>query len=182
MINFLTSDNNSGTFTVIDIALFCAFILIASSILLYAVHYSVHSQELFHDAEMVEYTQQTLDVLLRTTIDTNELFPGETWGFEPVSLLLADMLFLKNAQNNQESPGWKYLKNKVRKILLNLTLPEYGFLFECTLDGTSTIIESLSGQNDFEPVKNTSTAKRSQNIHKSGLAKTAFFKLSLWRL
>jgi hypothetical protein len=179
---FLT--DKEGQFAVVDIVLFCIIILLASSAQLYAVSHTRHQIDLVSDIELVERTELTLSVFLRTTINSSHVYesPECTLGFKPISELLIETLYFNSVQEGERCLNRQLLENAVILLLHNLTQPSFGYQFEASL---GDILFSCSSGQYLGPHSSRTehaNADCTYEIPLDGRLCTIYYNLALWRV
>lgn len=174
--------NGRAQLAALDVILVVVIITTAASILQNAVMRYGDTASPVSDTYMTHRAEATLRVLLRTTVDTDELCslcgagtisPG---GWRPVSEVLAEYLFICTIANREDPTAGAVLESIVCSILTNLTAPAYGFVLKAEYKSSRVSI-SISDADGRDVVY----AEENYPLTVTGSQEAVCFKLGLWR-
>jgi hypothetical protein len=175
--------DGSAQFTALDIVLFAVIITISSSVLVNAVLTPGINGTGAQDDPLRQRAEDALQVLLRTTINTDELFTPDNseWliqgGWRPLSEVISEHLVIISGESSNSDPIGMPLEILIRTILVNLTAPYQGFISKAEYG--NNIIEV---DNNKFPERDIIYAEVEHMVSPNGRKGAVLFSLGLWRL
>ena len=122
---------------------------------------------------MMEDAYKTLAVLLISTVGSTP---------NPSSLLLWESLQFSDNKNKGQGSKNTDLLNAVQEVLIDLTYPQYDFLFKANYEGRSIEIMLTNSNLNRSADDLSATVERFYEQMTDEFEFTVIFKLTLWRI